>query len=470
MDGVGHFGFGEVGFGDGAAAGAEAQAQVGVLVEFEESGGEAGQIAGGDEETGFVLEANLRGAVEVVGEDGSAGGHGLGQGARQTFASGEVDEDIHERDEIGHGGGGHQAGEDEVRGQTLAGDGLFEAFAPGAVAHEEEAHLGTLRDDDGGGGDEVFVTFEGKEPGDFADDKMLGAQAEALAEVRLGMGIQEGGEIEAAEDAGVLVGAADAGGEVLPGHGVCDGDEVGGGAGGGLFGEAEGGVGSGVLEGTEGGAVDGVDDDGDAGASGGEASQESGFAAMGVDDVGLSGAQEEGEGAPGFEVEPRLDGANQGRKQREREVEGADHGFEGTFGAGGGARDQFDVEMVLVAEAARGGEGIFLGAADDEAGDDVDDAHQVGGVDRGPGMGGSVFRLGVAGGDRRFAELQRYSAGRVGGSSRSIGWRPPGFSGGRRFRRGRRGSGVRWGRARARRGKRTWHRRVDRFGGGRWRG
>jgi hypothetical protein len=69
--------------GDGAAAGAEAHGGGAVLFQLEEAGDEAGQVAGGRRKPVSLSEADFRGAVEVVGEDGTADGHGLGQGARQ---------------------------------------------------------------------------------------------------------------------------------------------------------------------------------------------------------------------------------------------------------------------------------------------------------------------------------------------------------------------------------------------------
>jgi hypothetical protein len=387
MDGVGHPGFSELGLGDGAAADPEAMAEGRILFQLEDSGDEAGRIVWGEEETGLVVETDFGGAVEVVGEDGTADGHGLGQGARQPFAAGEVDEDVHEGDEIGDGGWRHQAGEDEIGGKLEAGDVLFETAAPGAVAHQEETGAGTAGDDGWGGGDEIVVTFEGEEAGDHADDEMIIAETEAFSEGRVRAGFEEWGEVEATEDAGELVGAADAGGEVLLGHGIRDRDEMRGGAGGDGLGDAEGGIGGSFLEWAERWAMDGVDNDGDAGAAGGEAAEETGFTAVGVDDVRAPVSQKAGEGAPGLEVEPWVDGTDEGGDESERDRESAGVGFEGAFGAGGGAGEEFEVEVVPVMEAAEGGDGIFLGAADDEPGDDMSDAHQAGGRRRGRVMG-----------------------------------------------------------------------------------
>ena len=53
--------------------------------------------------------------------------------------------------------------------------------------------------------------------------------------------------------------------------------------------------------------MEGVHDDGHAGASGGEATEEAGFAAMGVDDVGAALSEVAGQGTPGLEIEPGME-------------------------------------------------------------------------------------------------------------------------------------------------------------------
>src|SRR6478736_3145434 len=53
-------------------------------------------VAVADKEAGLIIEADLVGAVVVVGDDGFAGGEGLGQGAGQRFAARKVDEAIHD--------------------------------------------------------------------------------------------------------------------------------------------------------------------------------------------------------------------------------------------------------------------------------------------------------------------------------------------------------------------------------------
>ena len=51
--------------------------------------------------------------------------------------------------------------------------------------------------------------------------------------------------------------------------------------------------------------------------------------------------------------------------------------FEGAFRSNGRTGDEFDVEPGFLAQTVDGGEGVFLGAAHDQPGDDVGDAHGV---------------------------------------------------------------------------------------------
>ena len=48
-------------------------------------------------------------------------------------------------------------------------------------------------------------------------------------------------------------------------------------------------------------------------------------------------------------------------------------GFQRTFGAGGRAGNQIDLNAVFLTQTEDGGDGVFLCTADDEPGDDVGD-------------------------------------------------------------------------------------------------
>jgi hypothetical protein len=145
------------------------------------------------------------------------------------------------------------------------------------------------------------------------------------------MSVEAWVEVKAAVDTGELVGQTDAGLEIEAGHGVGDGDEMGGGTGGETFGRAEERIGEGALKGPERWAMDGVDDDGDTSAAGGEAADEAGFSAVGMDDVWGGEAEAAGEIEVSAEIEPGMDGADEGRDDFEVGVD--DVRFERAFGA-----------------------------------------------------------------------------------------------------------------------------------------
>ncbi len=227
-----------------------------------------------------------------------------------------MDEHVHDPDVLGDLGRGNQAGEDELAGEVAPQDLVLEGFAVFAVHDQEEPDPWKVADEVGSDGDEVLVALVVEEAGDLAHHEILGGQAEARAETGVVTGAEEGIEVEAADDAGELVGVTDAGRVVLAGHGVGDDDEVGGEMSGDAFGGPEKSVGGGSLEWAERGAVDGVEDQGDAGGAGGEASHDAGLSAVGMDDVGLTSAQLGGEGDPGAEVEHGADpGGGRGRER-----------------------------------------------------------------------------------------------------------------------------------------------------------
>ncbi len=348
--------------------------EFGGIGELAEAVDEGVEVAWGDQETGFAVDADFGSAVAIEGDDGFAGGEGLGQDAGEAFALGEVDEDIREGEVTGDVVWGDQSGEDEAALEGGLGGEGFEALPPGAISDEEETDVGDAPDEFGCGVEEVVMALEFEEAGDLGDDEVVGQEAELGSESGVWGGVEEGGEGEPGEDAGELGFVADAGGEVLAGHGIGDDDEVVGDPAGDLFGAGEGGIGDRALERAEGGAVDGVDDDGDAGGACGETAEDAGLAGVGVDDVGVMGAEMASEMEEGEEVGPGLDGADEFGDGDESVRERGELGFEGTFRAIGRAGEELDIPVGMVEEAEDGGDGILLGAADDEAGDDVGDS------------------------------------------------------------------------------------------------
>jgi hypothetical protein len=285
-----------------------------------------------------------------------------------------VDEDVHEGEVTGDMVRGDEAGEDEASAEAGLGGEGFEALPPGAIADEEETDVGDAPDEFWGGAEEVIVALKFEEAGDLGDDEVVGLESELGGEGGVWGGVEEGGERESGEDAGELGLVADTGGEVLAGHGIGDDDEVVGDASGDLFCAGEDGVWNRALKRAEGGAVDGMDDDGDASGASGETTEDTGLAGVGVDDVRAMGAEMAAEMEEGEEIGPRLDWADELGDGDEAVGDLGELGFEGAFGAGGGAGEELDIPVRDLEEAEDGGDGIFLGTADDETGDDVGDS------------------------------------------------------------------------------------------------
>ncbi len=149
-------------------------------------------------------------------------------------------------------------------------------------------------------------------------------------------------------------------------------------AGGEALGGAKESVGHETLKRPEGGAVDGVDNDRNARAMGSPAPQNTRLAAVRVDDVGPGRAEFTGQGKQGAKVVERMDGAHEGRDDGKKLRERREGGFEGTFRPAGGAGEEAHLDAGALIEAQDGGDGVFLGAANDQACDDVGDPHSEG--------------------------------------------------------------------------------------------
>lgn len=143
----------------GSSSSAESMAEVRISGELEEASSERRMIAGAYEETGFLIEANFAGAIAVVGDNGFACGEGLGKSTGQTFAAGEVSDDVHDPDESGHLLRGNKAGEDEMSSETQAGSEGLKASTPWAVAHQQELDPGASGDYGWSDREEVIVAF-----------------------------------------------------------------------------------------------------------------------------------------------------------------------------------------------------------------------------------------------------------------------------------------------------------------------
>lgn len=135
--------------------------------------------------------------------------------------------------------------------------------------------------------------------------------------------------------------------------------------------------------------MNGVDDDRHAGARGGEASEDAGFAAVGVNDVRPGAAENFGELPQRACVLPGMNGADEFGQHGEQTGIFRETIFERTFRAGGWTGDEIDFEAGLFLQSEDGGDGVFLRTADDQTGDDVSDAHAGSGLE-----GRVLFELG----------------------------------------------------------------------------
>src|ERR1017187_4642441 len=282
---------------------------------------------------------------------------------------------VHDAHVARHFGRSDQAGKNKVFLQAKRTRAVFQPPAPRAVTHEKEFGAGTLPDEVWGDVQQVVMSFELEKAGDHANDEIVGREAETGAPDRVVLSVEKRLEGESAEDAGVLAGLAEAGGEVLAGHGLRHADVMSGERGGEALGAEKNLVGQGALKRPERGAVNGMDDDRNAGAMGGPAPQNSRLAAVGVDDVRPGGAKNPSQSKQGQEVVEGMDGADQGRddgKDLRARLEG---GEQGTFRPGGGTGQEGHFHAGTLLQAENGGDGVFLGAANDQPGDDVGDPH-----------------------------------------------------------------------------------------------
>ena len=233
---------------------------------------------------------------------------------------------------------------------------------------------------------QIRVPFARHQPRELADDKIFRRESKLPSQRQIRLRGEERREGEAAENFGVIFRPPDVGGEVIFFHRLGDDDKMVGDFGGVSFGGGENKIGRRALKISERRAVDVMNDDRHAGAFRGEPSEDSRLAAVGVDEVRLLRAENFFQLAERDEIFQRVNGADEFGDELKLIIgscglrvgkNSAGLGFERTFGADGGAGDQIDFDAGLGAQAAHGGEGVFLRAADDEPGDDVGDFQAV---------------------------------------------------------------------------------------------
>ena len=226
-----------------------------------------------------------------------------------------------------------------------------------------------------GNGKQIVVSLEFEKPGSFPYDQVAGIQSVTGAPGGVVPCVEKWCQREAAENAGVLLGPADAGGKILVAHGVGDGDEMTGAAGGTEFGGAKEPVGGAALERTEGRAVNGVNNGWHPGPRGGESSENTGLAAVRVDQVGSLRPKQFREFAQRDEIIPRMNGTDEFRENGQGVGSGVKFRFKRAFRAGGGAGDKIDFKTRFRPQTQDGGDGVLLRATNDQPRNDMRDAH-----------------------------------------------------------------------------------------------
>ena len=94
-----------------------------------------------DQEAGLFIDADFRGSVAVICDNGSACRQRLRQDPGETLAAGEVDEDIHEGEVPGYICRRDQPGEQDAPVQRRLPGQSLEAFPPRTIAHQKDAQV-----------------------------------------------------------------------------------------------------------------------------------------------------------------------------------------------------------------------------------------------------------------------------------------------------------------------------------------
>ena len=136
----------------------------------------------------------------------------MGQGARDSFPVGQMNQGVHDANHLWDVRWRHEPGEDEVLFQTERMHFRLESFLPRPSADDQELDTGTTLNQRGGGGDEVVVALELEKAGDFSDHEIFRLESEPFAEREIVAGIEERLQGKATEYARELIRLADAGG------------------------------------------------------------------------------------------------------------------------------------------------------------------------------------------------------------------------------------------------------------------
>jgi len=255
----------------------------------------------------------------------------------------------------------------------------FEPVAQDPVADEHEADLGILSKDFGGGGEDVVVPLPLEQSGDRGEGDLVGVEAQFPPDFIPRPGrVEERVDVHPAVDGGILLGAADPGEEGLLGHRVADADDGVAPSARPLF---QGNI-KPVLERrlarAEREAVDRVDHGRNALVPRGASADDPRLRRVGVDHLGPEATERFSELPVGFEIGPGPDRPDQFGHHLDVQAARLGPGEQVPLGAFRRAGDQDHVVAVVVMQPVDGEQGIFLGTTEDQASDDVDDAHRSG--------------------------------------------------------------------------------------------
>src|SRR5581483_10703285 len=131
-------------------------------------------VARTHQEPGIVLTTDFTGAVAIICHDRFAGGEGLGQGAREAFAQGQVNERVHDADISGNVVGWDEAGKDEMLLKPDGPGALLEPAPPFAVADQDKFYPGMPANQIWRDIEQIVVPFQLEQARDFADDEIAG--------------------------------------------------------------------------------------------------------------------------------------------------------------------------------------------------------------------------------------------------------------------------------------------------------
>ena len=327
---------------------------------------------------GLAMSADFVRAIEVVGDDRLAGGEGLREGPRDGFPRRKVNQAVHDP-EIGRNvRRSHQAGKHNFIGYAERPGFGFDLGAQRTIAYEQEALVLALGQQRFGDEQQIVMPFKRRDPSHLPDHKGVRRNAQSLAQAAIVLSFQKRLERKAAENAGVHFGPPNASGEIAARHGIGRTEEVRGKASSESLGAAKKEIRERTLKRTEGRAMDMMDDNRHFGAMGGNAAEDAGFSAVGVDDIGSALAQKRRQSRGGSPVGPGTNRPNEGRHNCQNIGMGGEARLHGTFGSEARARNQFHFEVRLALQTKNGSDSVFLRATDNQPCNDVCDPHWAG--------------------------------------------------------------------------------------------